>query len=226
MISDKQFVGNGTILFTDFQNGGRGQQENKWESNKAENILGSFYFEPQNFLASEQFYMNMAVSLSLVNLLQNYADDIQIKWPNDIWIKQKKIAGILVENNIQGSAINYCIIGMGININQEIFDTENAISLQNILGENTSLQKIETELLSSLNYFFTLLENKEYALLKKIYREKLMGYQKWILMKDKENEGLAKIESIDEFGRIDVRWQITNELKKYQHKEIIFIRQR
>lgn len=53
-----------------------------------------------------------------------------------------------------------------------------------------------------------------------------MGYQKWILMKDKENEGLAKIESIDEFGRIDVRWQITNELKKYQHKEIIFIRQR
>lgn len=110
-------------LWTDFQTAGRGMGENHWFSEVGKNLLVSFYFTP-DIPAERQFLFNQYFSVCTRDFIAQYVDDVAIKWPNDIYIGGKKVAGILIEHTLSGDRIQHTIAGIGINLNQEWFPEE------------------------------------------------------------------------------------------------------
>jgi len=125
------------LVTADFQTAGRGQAGNSWESEAGKNLLFGLLFHPREVEANRQFILSQAVALSICETLSDYAEDIRIKWPNDIYWKDRKICGMLIENTLVGRCIENCIIGAGININQQTFcsDAPNPVSLRQITGK-------------------------------------------------------------------------------------------
>jgi BirA family biotin operon repressor/biotin-[acetyl-CoA-carboxylase] ligase len=132
----KKELPSGFILYTEIQTNGRGQGSNSWESEPYKNLIFSVLFRPTNLLARSIFTISEMVSLCVKYTLDKYIPDVSVKWPNDIYYKDKKIAGILIENSLVYTMIDYSIIGIGININQRQFlsDAPNPVSLSQITG--------------------------------------------------------------------------------------------
>ncbi|MDR2119788.1 MAG: biotin--[acetyl-CoA-carboxylase] ligase [Tannerella sp.] len=125
-----------TLVVADFQTAGRGQTGNSWESEPGKNLTFSLLIYPQHLRAGRSFLIAELASVSLVRLLGGYTQEITIKWPNDIYWKDKKICGILIENVLSGNMIARSVIGIGLNINQETFlsAAPSPVSLRQITG--------------------------------------------------------------------------------------------
>jgi BirA family biotin operon repressor/biotin-[acetyl-CoA-carboxylase] ligase len=134
----------GFVLRTDFQTAGKGQIGNSWESEKGKNLLFSILLYPEQIAIEDQFVLSQIVSLAMVKVLSEFAEGFQIKWPNDIYWNDKKIAGILIENSLQGGKLKSTVIGVGLNINQKTFlsNAPNPISLYQITGNRNSIKLI------------------------------------------------------------------------------------
>ena len=132
------------LVWTDFQTAGRGCGTNTWESARGQNLLCSLLIHPVEVRPSEQFRISMAISLAIVDALACYTDGLSIKWPNDIYWHDRKICGILIENRLSGGVIKDCIIGVGLNVNQQQFvsDAPNPVSLRQILGHDVEREDV------------------------------------------------------------------------------------
>lgn len=121
------------LVYTDFQTDGRGQYGKNWTSKAGDNLLFSFQFYPQNLALNQLNQISQQIAISIVKVLNNLINDkkVKIKWPNDLLVNNKKVGGILIETNLQGESIQKIIVGIGININQKLFNSElpNASSL-------------------------------------------------------------------------------------------------
>jgi BirA family biotin operon repressor/biotin-[acetyl-CoA-carboxylase] ligase len=137
LASSREQLSEGVVISADFQTRGRGQVGNIWESEDGKNLLFSMLLFPSSIEANQQFVLSKMVSLAVTGVLKEEIDDVFIKWPNDIYWRDKKIAGILIENDLCGSNIQYCVIGIGLNINQESFvsNAPNPVSLRQITGK-------------------------------------------------------------------------------------------
>ena len=133
-----------TTVAADYQTSGRGQRGNSWESEPHKNLLFSFVLFPEFLEARRQFLISQIVSLAIKEELDTYTDDVSIKWPNDIYWKEKKICGILIENDLIGRNISRSIAGIGININQEEFHSPapNPVSLYQITGKQYDIYEV------------------------------------------------------------------------------------
>jgi len=129
------------FLYAGYQTAGRGQTGNGWESEEGKNLLCSILLPPRKNL----FEMNVAVSVAVRRIV---GEDFTIKWPNDIYWKDKKVAGILIENAIVGSEVKYSIAGIGLNVNQTEFisDAPNPISLKQITGKEYNIDELMKKL--------------------------------------------------------------------------------
>lgn len=142
-----------TLVYAVTQTAGRGQRGNSWESEPGKNITASLIFRPQNFPASKQFSISECVALALLDYLNDKGVTAKIKWPNDIYVGDKKIAGILVEHVVTGKNITRTIIGFGLNLNQKIFvsPAPNPVSLKHITGQEYIIEKEICEVASHLS---------------------------------------------------------------------------
>ncbi|MFH0843774.1 MAG: biotin--[acetyl-CoA-carboxylase] ligase [Bacteroidota bacterium] len=149
----KGAVPEGTVIHTDFQTAGRGQQGNTWEGERGRNLLISIILYPQSVKPGEQFLISMTISLGVCDFIDKHASGCKVKWPNDIYVKDDKIAGILIENSIMGDFTESTIAGIGININQEVFPEriKNPVSLKLISGKELNTEKCLSYLLSALD---------------------------------------------------------------------------
>ena len=132
----------GTVIYTPSQTAGRGQKGNSWESEDGKNLTFSLLLKHPPVKARDQFYLSEAAALAVVEALTEAADNgFTVKWPNDVYWQDKKICGMLIENSLDGSEIATCIIGIGINVNQERFvsDAPNPVSLINITDREHDL---------------------------------------------------------------------------------------
>lgn len=215
----------GTVVLADYQTGGRGQMGNSWFSTKGDNLLFSMVLYPKQMPAGESFILSRITSLAIKNMLDAFADDIRIKWPNDIYLKEKKIAGILIENDIQGKEVDNTVIGIGINVNQQMFpfDLPNPISLRQVTGV---VHNREHLLELFLEQFFALYDDfldgkvtaieDEYML--DLYR--VNGYH-WY--EDQGGRFQAAIEGVLPSGHLVLRLLNDNSLRKYAFKEVSFV---
>ena len=138
-LCDRENIKEFTTLLVDKQTAGKGQRGNSWESAPGMNLTFSTVLYPSALKAREQFTLSMLIALSVYDTLSTYAEGFSIKWPNDIYWKDKKICGILIENELEGTYLLRCIAGIGVNINQEHFvsPAPNPVSLKQILGRET-----------------------------------------------------------------------------------------
>ena len=135
----------GTVIYTPSQTAGRGQKGNSWESEDGKNLTFSLLLKRPPVKARDQFYLSEAAALAVVEALSAEADDsFTVKWPNDVYWQDKKACGMLIENSLDGSDIATCIVGIGINVNQERFlsDAPNPVSLINITGREHALMAL------------------------------------------------------------------------------------
>ncbi|MBR3452128.1 MAG: biotin--[Muribaculaceae bacterium] len=135
----------GTVIYTPSQTAGRGQKGNSWESEDGKNLTFSHLLKRPPVKARDQFYLSEAAALAVVEALTAEAGDgFTVKWPNDVYWHDKKICGMLLENSLDGSNIAHCIVGIGLNVNQERFlsDAPNPVSLINITGHEHDLMAL------------------------------------------------------------------------------------
>ena len=132
-----------SLVYCITQSAGRGQRGNYWESEPGKNITASLLFHPQDFPANDQFRISEAVAIAIVDYFSEKGVMAKVKWPNDIYVGDQKICGILVEHVVTGKNISRTIAGFGINLNQEEFhsDAPNPVSLVQITGEKYELEK-------------------------------------------------------------------------------------
>ena len=137
-----------TLISTDHQTAGRGQRGNSWESEAGKNLLFSLVVKPESIPASQQFAICELISVAICDVLSRYTTDIRIKWPNDIYYRDRKLCGILIEHDLEGSHLSRTIIGVGLNVNQEEFisDAPNPISLRQILGHEVDRETLLKEI--------------------------------------------------------------------------------
>jgi BirA family biotin operon repressor/biotin-[acetyl-CoA-carboxylase] ligase len=137
----------GYVVVTKEQTAGRGQRGNSWESAPGKNLTFSMVLRPEKISARRQFELSMVVSLAIVNVLDRYVENVSIKWPNDIYVGDKKICGILIENTLSETQIARSIVGVGLNVNQDQFvsDAPNPVSLKQLTDTEYDLTELMQE---------------------------------------------------------------------------------
>lgn len=140
-----------TVVVAEHQTSGRGQGSHRWESAAGENLLFSILTHPEGVLASEQFVLSMAGALSLRDVLEPLVGDIRLMWPNDIYWREKKLCGTLIETHLSGSEIKDCIFGIGLNVNQTEFhsDAPNPVSLKQILHREVDREQLLSQIIEA-----------------------------------------------------------------------------
>ncbi len=218
------------LATTEFQTAGRGQKGNSWESEKSKNLLFSILLHPVYVQPSKQFCISEAIALAVVKSLKEIvadelvAKDFSVKWPNDIYWKNKKIAGILIENELFGSTIRDCIVGVGININQQNFisDAPNPVSLYNILGVNTNVEEVLDAIIKQFVANVSMIENGQTALLHNEYMDSLFRRKGIYPYRDADSEFMATIKDVREDGRL-ILTDSDDKERIYEFKEVAIV---
>lgn len=199
----------GTIVRANFQTKGRGRQGAFWESAKNENLLFSVILVPEQYAPSQQFVINKLVAVALADFLQNMISgvSVKIKWPNDIYIEKKKIAGILIEHAILGETLSRTIIGIGLNINQTAFESApNPISLKMITGKDWDIAALCERFSEKLFVEFEKIDPRHTEKLTEHYRRLLyqLGERKKYRIESVEYD--AVILGVSEDGRLVLQY--------------------
>lgn len=195
----------GYALSADFQDKGRGQSGASWFSDEGENILSSIYLQPVFLAVGAHFQLNMAMCLAVADFCRHYlGEGIQIKWPNDIYYHEKKLAGLLIENSIQGNRILETVVGMGININQGYFPPTlpNPISFLNITGRYYKLSDLLPILFVSLENRYHQLRAGQFDKLRFDYHQQLLGKDVQRRFHCQGRDVFASIRGVDQEGRL------------------------
>lgn len=214
----------GSVLLTDCQTAGRGQVGNVWEAEPGKNLTFSVVLYPTCILANEQFLISQIAALSVKQTLEAYTTDIRVKWPNDIYWKDKKICGMLIENDLAGRTIYDSIIGIGLNINQQLFrsDAPNPVSLTQITGETYDLEEVLDRFLSCFydNYLLLLQEQQEE--IRQAYDAALYRREGFHPYQDETGRFEARIHHIEPDGHL-VLQQPDGSLRSYAFKEVAVV---
>ncbi len=211
-----------TVVLTWRQTQGRGQVGNTWESEPGHNISMTVILCPDRLEASRQFAVSMVIALGCRDFVSRYADNVSVKWPNDIYVGDKKIAGILIEHKITGMYIGNSLCGIGLNINQERFlsDAPNPVSLLQFTGRPLPLPQALEELLACIDARYAGIHDYsalEKEFLRHLYRS--TGTHWW---EDDRGRFRASIAGLDEYGQLRLIDEEGHE-RLYAFKEVTYL---
>lgn len=220
-ISNKEQLPDLSCVYTDFQSAGRGQRGNSWESEKGANLLFSVVFFPGFLPANKQFYLSQVNALALQETLAQYAEDITVKWPNDIYWKDMKLCGTLIENDLMGMNLSKSIAGTGVNLNQQKFvsDAPNPISLSMITGQTYDIEIILNQILERTAYYYELLKQGHEEEIAKRYCAVLYRREGLHTYRDAKGIFKARIVEIQPSGRLILEDEEGN-IRPYLFKEV------
>ena len=207
----------GVVVVAEFQTAGRGCGTNSWESERGKNLTFSLLIHPEEIPARRQFHISMAVSLAVCEALGQYIGDLSIKWPNDIYWCNGKIAGILIENQLQGEVIKNSIIGIGLNVNQQVFkgNAPNPVSLWQITGQEADRQQL-------LDDFLRYLGNYLYQDVRQQYLQMLFRRKGFHPFTDKDGAFMAEIVDVEDDGHL-LLLDDSGQQRRYAFKEVQFV---
>ena len=219
-MSNEGNLAEGSVVVTDNQRQGRGQSGNSWESEAGANLTFSIIFYPVAVKVAEQFVLSKAISLAVYDFLSKYVPDVSVKWPNDVYVGDRKITGILIENFISGEYLNKSVAGIGVNINQEHFisDAPNPVSLRQLTGKIYPLDNCLLSLLTHITNRYQMITND---------RNKLdTDYLEHLYLRGKESRfnanGVffdATITGVNKYGMIEMTTK-NGECKSFGFKEV------
>lgn len=210
----------GVVVRADFQTAGKGQLGNKWQAEESKNLLMSVILDTREFQIENQFYLNAAACLSVADTLMHTYNvrDVSIKWPNDIYAGNRKLAGILIENNIRGNSWSNAIIGIGLNVNQTQFsDLNRATSLALEIDKPVKVSLILKQVLKAFNQYYVLLSTNQESVLQ-AFNKLLLGVDTLISYTKNYELQQGYLLGVDSYGLLEIKQG--NKLKKFKHKEI------
>jgi BirA family biotin operon repressor/biotin-[acetyl-CoA-carboxylase] ligase len=216
----------GTIVQAEFQSRGRGQQGNSWNAPAGLNLTFSLICYPNFLPIDRMFQLSKAVSLALQQSAQRFVPDkrLEIKWPNDLLLERKKVAGILIENQLEGRLIKSSVIGVGLNVNQQQFSPElktRACAMRHFSAEDLDREAILTVFLEEFEAYYQQLKKGNHGSLDRQYYENLYGYQETIALRNADGLFEGQIIGVGSYGKLAV--QVGQELVYYDFKEVQFI---
>lgn len=211
------------------QMSGRGQRGNTWEAEPGKNLTISIVLKPEGVKPSEQFSISEVVALGIVKYLLTRGIDAQIKWPNDIYVGDRKICGILIENSLFGSEIERSIIGIGLNVNQTEFlsPAPNPVSMSQLTGREYDLEEEMYSLVKEIEQKFVRIGDAGDRFWHHLrYKAALWRGDEGVYLfrdikGDRRYEGT--IADVEPEGFLSVRDAATGEIRKYSFKEVEFI---
>ena len=222
-LNDSSFF-EGVVVVANAQTQGRGQGENLWHSNSGDNLLFSVLLQPKCDLIY-QFYLNQFIAVSICQTLKQFGLDCQIKWPNDILVNKKKIAGILIENKIQGRMLHSSIVGVGLNVNQSDFPDQliNPTSMKLLLKDSIDINQVLETLIFQLEKHYFQFKRNELNIINENYQSLLFkrNEKAYFIIKGKRVETI--IREVNKQGEIVL--EIDNELKSFSNSQIKMIKE-
>lgn len=196
----------GSVVVANYQSAGKGLDQNKWESEAGKNLTFSILLKPGFLKADQQFQLTKIISLAVFDFIRNYLPNerIKVKWPNDVYVGNKKIAGMLINNTIQGKEIMFTVVGIGININQQTFghDVLNPTSLWHYLSTDLKLDYCLKNVLSHIEKRYRQLKDNDSYQINFDYKKALYRLNDFNLYKYKETVISARITGVNEYGQI------------------------
>lgn len=213
-----------TVAVCSYQTAGRGQGTNSWESEPGQNLLFSILLHDVPLSPHRQFLLSMADALAQKDALSVYTDGITLKWPNDVYWKDRKLGGTLIETSLTGNRIRKCIIGTGINVNQRRFlsDAPNPVSLANILGKDIDIYGVLHSILTHFGRYYEMLRNEQYDEIIKPYHESLYRCTGMYAYEDCHGRFQAAIDHVEPDGPIILR-RMDNSFSRYAFKEVKYV---
>jgi BirA family biotin operon repressor/biotin-[acetyl-CoA-carboxylase] ligase len=212
----------GTAILAENQFKGKGQRGNEWKTVAGKNLTCSIVLKPMNLKVNDQALLSIVTSLGIIDLLEKEGIQAQIKWPNDIYVEGKKIAGILIENILKSDRIEYSILGIGINVNQTEDLLAAANSLKTIAQKEFDLTNLMLGLMNSIEQKFMQLELGSIDYLMNSYYLKLMHFQK--NRKYEISEGIIEARIVAVLNDGKLKLELTSgEEKSFDIKEITFL---
>jgi BirA family biotin operon repressor/biotin-[acetyl-CoA-carboxylase] ligase len=203
---EKGKVIEGTAVRAAFQTGGKGYATNTWESDAGKNLLVSIILKPSFLQPKHQFFLNQAISLAVADSVQQLApeSEVKIKWPNDIFCDDMKIAGMLIENSVQGNTFLNSVAGIGLNVNQSSFSPHlpHATSLKKISGKEIELDTVFDLLCEKIESRYLQLKNNQVATIQKDYMKILYRVEEASLYSSAGKRFSAKIVGLTADGKL------------------------
>lgn len=205
------------VVWADYQTAGRGQGANKWESERGKNLTFSMLLHPASVPANRQFVISMQISLAICAALGEHIGELSIKWPNDIYWHNAKIAGILIENRLHGHVIRDSIIGIGLNVNQRQFhsDAPNPVSLWQICEQETDREQLLRDILAAFERYQG--QDVKSLYLSMLYRRK--GFHPYT---DVNGVFMAELADVEDDGHLLLQDE-EGRRRRYAFKEVSFI---
>ena len=206
------------------QPAGRGQGGNRWEDAEGQNLLFSIQIRPVEVAIGHQFVLAMAEALALKRALDAYADGMELKWPNDIYHRDRKLSGTLIETAVSGGRLKRMILGTGINVNQRRFtsDAPNPVSLSQITGRDECIDHLLERILQAFDDYYRRVLEGDYAGISREYHEALYRRKGFYRYRDGDGEFDAELVGVAYDGRLSLR-DSEGRQRSYTFKEVEFI---
>ena len=215
----------GTVITTEHQIAGRGQRGNSWEAAAGKNLTFSLILKPSFLHVQEQFYLTIITSLAIYDFLTELLPEgLSIKWPNDIYHYQNKLGGILIENSLKNTIIEWSVLGIGLNVNQAVFQNEKAASLLLATAREFSLNELLGKLLLKIESRYLQLKSGLRQELRKEYLGRLYWMGELHQFRSGNEIFQGKIIGIDKVGHLAVCCLPEDEIRYFEIKEIEFLR--
>lgn len=216
----------GDIVIAERQTAGRGQRGHTWESAEGENLTFSLILEPTFLPVNEQFLLTEVLALGLVDTLAEYGIKAQIKWTNDIYVGDRKIVGMLVENSLAGGTLARTIAGIGLNVNQVEFDSSlpNPASMAQVAGRDFDRGEVLKQLHRNIMSLYEALRRGEKEMLQQRYRStmyRLGEKQTYMLADGRSFEGT--IRGVRPSGELQIEYASDGTLHEYLFKQVEFV---
>ncbi len=225
-LSKEVDVSNWTIVTAEYQTLGRGQMRTKWESEYGKNLIFSVLIKFDDLKVRNQFNLNCAISIGIFNALKEYKlPQLKIKWPNDIMSVNKKLGGILIENSLLNDKIYQSVVGIGLNINQDIYPDylPKAVSMTQILKNDFDRDEILIQIVNSIKMQIEILNRNEFRTLHQNYENILFKKGKVQMFENKNHlKFIGKIIGVSKQGKLLVNLE-NESVTEYDFKEIKFI---
>lgn len=220
-------VENFTIVIAKNQVNGRGQMNAVWESENGKNLTFSILLKLDQVTITNQFYISKVVSLAIYDVLDTLLTiKISIKWPNDILAEGKKICGILIENSVKKTMIHQSIVGIGLNVNQEVFkNLPNATSMKLISKENYDLDFVLENFVDSIKKYISILDKNDFQEIDKLYLNRLYKIGIPSMFKNMLNNTvfMGKILGVSNQGQLNIELE-DETVSQFNLKEIEFLK--
>lgn len=225
LLSNSKPLVDGTVIMAENQYAGRGQHQNGWHAEPGKNLTFSLLLKPAFLSITNQFDLVRAVSLGVFDALNPLlGDKLKIKWPNDIYYADRKLAGMLIENIVQGAQIKNAVVGIGLNVNQDEFPLHlpNPVSVKQILHQDYDLKALLSEICRHIEGYYLHLKAGKVSLIRDRYSERLYWLNELRSFKAQGTVFKGAITGVRENGMLVVKSNISEE-KEFSLKEIEFL---